>query len=149
MTVVRTATRFDEGPAISVWQAALAVRGRPPGIARTTRVRAKLRAPDALALVADDDGAVVGMLLAELARADDGAGPSSPGLLHLSMLFARPDAVASTIGSALLDGLTGRYPAVLGWVSAQDVLFPAYEVAGFTPTGRTREDGALVELAHH
>ena len=149
MTSVRTATRFDEGPAIAVWQAALAVRGRPPGLARTAQVRATLRAPDTLALVADDDGAVVGMLLAELGRDDDGAGAVLPGVLHLSMLFVRPDVTATTVGSALLDGLTGRYPAVLGWVAAEDALLPAYEVAGFTRTGRTRDDGALLELAHH
>ncbi len=148
MTVVRTATRFDEGPALSVWQAALAVRGRPPGIARTTRVRSKLRAPDALALVADDDGSVVGMLLAELARDDDGTGAVLPGVLHLSMLFIRPDAVA-VVARALLTGLTDRYPGVHAWVAADDLLLPSYELVGFTRTGRTRDDGVLLQLVHH
>lgn len=151
MTVVRPATRFDENAAVGAWRAALDIRGRPPGAARITRVRTKLRASDALALVADDDGAVTGMLLAELARNDDGAGAVLPGVLHLSMLFVHPDHWRRGVGRALLAALITRYPAVQVWTAADNVeALAAYDDAGFVRTGRSQQlsSGQVIQLEH-
>jgi ribosomal protein S18 acetylase RimI-like enzyme len=123
-----------------VWQAAQAARGRRSGGTRAQRVRAKLRDPRALLLVAERDGRPVGMLLAELARADDGAGPVVPGLLHLSMLFVAPDAQRAGVGTALLRALTDRYPRVQVWTGADNTAALAlYAAAGFRASGRTQE----------
>jgi ribosomal protein S18 acetylase RimI-like enzyme len=112
-------------------------------------VRAKLRDPKALLLVAEDDGRPVGMLLAELARADDGAGAVVPGLLHLSMLFVHPAAQRRGVGTALLRALTDRYPRVQVWTGADnDAALALFAAAGFRPSGRTQElaVGAVVHL---
>lgn len=152
MTQVRLGTRYDEGPALAVWQAADAARGRPPGGARRTLVRTRLRAPDSLLMVAEDDGTVIGMLLAELGRDADGEGPVLPGLLHLSMLFVAPERDGQEVGGALLDALRGRYPWIRGWAAAgDDAALVTYASAGFVPTGRRRESpplGELLELEH-
>ena len=152
MTGIRLGTRYDEGPALAVWHAANAARGRPPGAARRTRVRTKLRAPDALLMVAEDDGTVVGMLLAELGRDADGEGPVLPGLLHLSMLFVAPERDGHEVRGALLDALRGRYPWIRAWAAAgDDAALVTYASAGFVPTGRRQDrppQGELLELEH-
>ncbi|MCW2607428.1 MAG: family N-acetyltransferase [Frankiales bacterium] len=137
MTLVRTGTGLDEDAAVAVWQAAQADRGRRSGGTRTQRVRASLRSRDALLLVAERDDAVVGVLLAGLARDDDGR--LVPGLLEVSLLAVVPRAQRSGAGRALLDGLLARYPRVAAWVDPDDL--PALGVlgaAGLRPTGRTR-----------
>lgn len=136
---VRPGTRFDEDAAIEVWRACLGVRGRLPSAARIAQVRRKLRAPDALHLVAEDDGRVVGMLLAELSTEE-------AGVLHLSMLFVHPDRWRRGIGTSLLTALTSRYPRVSTWTAADDEpALGAYARSGFARTGRVQDD--LVQLA--
>jgi len=118
--------------------------GRQPAKARLLRVRDKLRSPAALTLVADNDGRVTGFLHAELARADDGAGPVEPGLLHLSLLCVAPDARRSGVATALLLGLLDRFPVISTWApeDARDLLLGV----GFRATGRTGQvRGAPVE----
>lgn len=132
-----------------MWQAAQAARGRRSGGARAQRVRAQLRARDGLLLVAEDGSRPVGMLLAVLARADDGAGPVVPGLLHLSMLSVAPDVSPAEVGAALLRGLTDRYPRVQVWAVADDgPVLALYAAAGFRPSGREQElaAGRVVHL---
>ena len=132
---VRVAIEPDEQPVLDVLRADGAVTGRQPSKARLARVRAKLRSPAALTLVADD-GAVVGALLAELGRADDGAGPLEPGLLHLSLLCVAPEHRRRGVGRALLRGLLERFPHVSTWAPdgpARTLL----EQEGFVPSGRT------------
>jgi ribosomal protein S18 acetylase RimI-like enzyme len=147
VTTVRPGTGLDEDDAVAVWQAAQAERGRRSGGTRAQRTRAKLRAPDALLLVAVREDDVVGMLLAELARADDGAGRPVPGVLHLSMLFVAPAAQRTGVGRALLDALVARYPRVQVWADGEESGF--FTAAGFAPTGRTQElaAGPVVQLS--
>ena len=150
MTVVRTGTGLDEDAVVAVWQAAQAARGRRSGGARAQRVRAKLRDPLALLLVAEgDDGRPVGVLLAELGREDGGRGVVVPGLLHLSMLFVHPSTRRQGVAVALLSALTDRYPWVTAWAGADDAAaLAACARAGFSPTGATQElaEGPLVQL---
>lgn len=136
---VRPATGFDEAAMVEAWRLALDARGRPPSKARQTRVRAKLRDPLALALVAEDEGRVVGMLLAEPSRA---AGAIEPGVLHLAMLFVAPAAQRCGHGTSLVAGLLDRYPSVRVWSSGA-VEF--YEGLGFRRTGLELELGVQLE----
>ena len=131
---VRPGTRFDEDAAVDVWRACLGVRGRPPSAARIAQVRRTLRGRDALHLVAEDDGRVVGMLLAELSTEER-------GVLDLSMLFVHPDHWRRGIATSLLSALTSRYPRVHVWTDDPE----PYERSGFVRTGRVRDD--LVQLA--
>jgi GNAT superfamily N-acetyltransferase len=87
--------------AVGVWREANIARGAPHGPERTARIREKLSASDALAFVALRPG-VVGMALAEPGRFDDGAGELDPSLLHISMVFVRPDAQRTGVGLPLI-----------------------------------------------
>jgi ribosomal protein S18 acetylase RimI-like enzyme len=94
--------RADElDDAIGVWFAANVARGQPPTAARVARVRTKLTEPGAIVLVAAEDR-VVGMLLAEPGRTDDGAGATVPWFLHASMVFVHPGARRRGAGTVLL-----------------------------------------------
>ena len=138
VTTVRPATAYDENAAVAVWAAARSATGLSPSDARRTQVRGKLRAPLALGLVAEDaGGAIVGMLLAELGRSDDGAGKITPGLLHLSMLFVAPERQRAGVGRALVEALTGRYGWVSAWSPADNAgALGCLGACGFRPTGR-------------
>lgn len=57
---VRTVDAADVGPAVKVWESANLKRHKAPTPQRTRRVVEKLRAPDALAYVADCDQEVTG-----------------------------------------------------------------------------------------
>ncbi len=146
---VRAATAYDEQSALDVLRADGELTGRQPSKARLARVRAKLRSPEALVLVADDDG-IAGLLLAELGRADDGAGPVEPGLLHLSLLCVTPERRRTGVGRALLRGLLRRFDHVSTWTSDEAVR-ALLEGEGFTSTGRTGEvrGAPAVQLVHH
>ena len=135
---VRVATGRDEEAVLDVLRADGDATGRQPSKARLARVRAELRSPAALTLVADDDGAVVGVLVAELGRADDGAGRLEPGLLLLSLLCVAPQQRRRGIGRALLRALLLRYAHVSAWVpdGPARVLL---EAEGFAASGRTAE----------
>jgi ribosomal protein S18 acetylase RimI-like enzyme len=128
--------------ALSVWREANIARGAPHGPERTARIRAKLSASDALPFVALRPG-IVGMALAEPGRFDDGAGEPDPSLLHISMVFVRPDAQRTGVGLPLvlqvLDvaGSLG-YQRVDIWTAQENT--PArrlYERAGMTLTGKS------------
>jgi ribosomal protein S18 acetylase RimI-like enzyme len=102
---VALASQRDLGPAVQVWQAANAARGRVPTAERIARVQRKVRAADALLVVAHGNGTVVAMALAEPGREDDGGGEIVPGYGHISMVFVAPHLWGRGIGSTLLSGL--------------------------------------------
>ena len=117
---VRPGTAHDEDAALALWQVHEAQRGRRSGGARAQRVRARLRAPGALLLVAERDARVEGVLLAELVR--DAAAP-----LEVGLLAGAPEPV-----EALLEALTARYPHVQAWTDEPG----GYLAAGFAPSGQ-------------
>lgn len=128
-----------------VWQAANLARGLKPSPARVERVRDKLRASDALLVVARSDGGVIGMTLAEQARLGDGAGAIRSGAGHVSMVFVDPLEQGAGVGRALLAGLH-RGAEARGWVElavwtrrANARAQRLYRSAGYRPTGRIRE----------
>lgn len=129
--------------ALEVWRAASAARGTRPSAARTARVLDKLAAPDAVLVVAADDGHVAGLALGEWGRTDDGAGELVPGLLHLSIVAVHPSAQRQGLGSALAEGLAdAAYVRGARRLSAwaRDGDSTAFLTAlGLEPTGRQRE----------
>jgi len=142
---VSAATGDDQEPAVRVWQAANLARGLKPSPARVERVREKLRASDALLVVARSDGVVIGMTLAEQARLGDGAGAIRSGAGHVSMVFVDPLEQGAGVGRALLAGLH-RGAEARGWVElavwtrrANARAQRLYRSAGYRPTGRIRE----------
>ncbi len=135
---VRPGSGLDEPAVLNVLRADGELTGRQPSKARLLRVRDKLRSPTALTLVAEQQGLVVGFVHAELARADDGAGPVVPGLLHLSLLCVVPEQRRRGTGRALVDALVQRFPAVQAWAT-DDASRALLEAAGFASTGRTAE----------
>jgi ribosomal protein S18 acetylase RimI-like enzyme len=139
--------------AVGVWREANIARGAPCGPERTARIRAKLSASDALPFVALRPG-IVGMALAEPGRFDDGAGEPDPSLLHISMVFVRPDAQRTGVGLPLvlqvLDvaGSLG-YQRVDIWTAQENT--PArrlYERAGMTLTGKNAPFRAGTQLQY-
>jgi len=145
---VRVATQLDEQQVLDVLRADGEATGRQPSKARLAAVRATLRSPTSLTLVADDGGRVVGVLLAELAPrgARSASRAAEPGVLHLSLLCVTPGARRQGHGGALLRGLLGRFDRVVAWVPdgpARTLL----ERAGFVASGRT-DDGDGERAAH-
>ena len=95
------------------------------------------------------------MALAEPGRFDDGAGELDPSLLHISMVFVRPDAQRTGVGLPLVlhifevARLLG-YERVDVW-TAQDN-HPArglYERAGMALTGKTAPFRLSAQLQFH
>jgi ribosomal protein S18 acetylase RimI-like enzyme len=128
--------------AVNVWREANIARGAPHGLQRTARIREKLSTSDALPFVALRPG-VVGMALAEPGRFDRGEGDLDPSLLHISMVFVRPDVQRTGVGLPLLLHLLEvarslGYERVDVWTARENR--PArglYERAGMTLTGKT------------
>ena len=81
-------------------------------------LRERFARDDVWVLVADDDGAVVGVAQGAPARQDGGAGPVVPGRCHLSMVFVRPDRWGEGIGSRLVDSAVA-VAAGLGYDTVQ------------------------------
>jgi ribosomal protein S18 acetylase RimI-like enzyme len=148
VVLIRPGTRVDAEPAIAVWQAAYDAARGGPGVAdpHTQRVREFLGEPDAFLVVADDEPDIVGMGVGTQGRADGGAGPPVPGLLHISMLFVHPRRWGHGLGGTLLDTLLdeGRlraYDRAEVWAHLDNVRAQRlYESHGFAPTGRERPD---------
>ena len=139
--------------AVSVWREANIARGAPHGRKRTARIREKLAASDALPFVALRPG-VVGMALAEPGRFEGGAGELDPSLLHISMVFVRPDEQRSGVGLPLILHILGvarslGYERVGVWTAEENR--PArglYERAGMTPTGKTAPLRSGIQLQY-
>ena len=98
----RVATQLDEEAALDVVRADGDATGRQPSKAALAALRALLRSPTALTLVADDGGAVVGVLVAELRGRE----------LQLSLLCVAPEHRRRGAGRALVRALLDRYPDV-------------------------------------
>ena len=113
-----------------MWVAVQRAASQPPGSARTARVRAELRAPTSLLLVAGDP--VVGMLLVALISRR----------LEVTLLCVHPDHQRVGVGRSLVAAAVGRYPTIAAWSSEPAVC----EALGLARTGVTRDDGC-VEVA--
>ena len=98
----RVATQLDEAAALDVVRADGETTGRQPSKATLAGLRAVLRSPATLALVADDGGPVVGLLVAELRGRE----------LQLSLLCVAPEHRGRGAGRALVRALLERYPDV-------------------------------------
>ena len=132
---VRVATAYDEQPVLDVLRADGDATGRQPSKARLAAARANLRSAASLTLVADDDGAVVGVLRAELGGDDD------PGRLRLGLLCVTPGRRRTGIGRALVRALLDRFGSVAAW-TADEAVTALLVGEGFVPSGRTGEDTA-------
>ncbi len=98
----RVATSLDEAAALEVVRADGETTGRQPSKATLAALRAVLRSPTTLTLVADDGGAVVGLLVAELVGRE----------LQLSLLCVAPEHRRRGAGRSLVHALLERYPDV-------------------------------------
>ncbi len=113
-----------------MWQAALAADGRRSGGTRAQRLRARLRSPQALALVAERDGAVVGVLLAEIAG----------GRLEVGLVAVAPAVQRSGVGRDLVAALLDRFPTAVARPDDDDGQGRALlQACGFAPG----DDGVL------
>ena len=99
----RVATALDEAAALDVVRADGETTGRQPSKATLAALRSVLRSPTTLAVVAEDDGAVLGLLVAELRGRE----------LQLSLLCVAPEHRHRGAGRALVRALLYRYPSVV------------------------------------
>ncbi len=146
MLELRIALPTDLPGAVDAWRAAQAGRGLRPPASRVTRVQEKVTA--GLLVVAVDDGTVVGMAHGEAGRAKDGAGDVEPALLHLSMVFVRPEVQRRGIGAALVEGLADLaweqgFRSVSVWSRTPDF----YLACGLERSGRVQvlSEGSAAE----
>lgn len=98
----RVATQLDEAAALDVVRADGEATGRQPSKATLAALRAVLRSPTTLTLLADDGGVVVGLLVAELRGRE----------LRLTLLCVAPEHRRRGAGRALVRALLERYPDV-------------------------------------
>ena len=129
---LRVAGAADVEAAVAVWQASLGGRGLRPNATRIAQVTLAISAPDALVVMAHDDGVAVGMALGEPGREQGGAGDLVPDLLHLSMLYVVPGAQRAGLGGALVEGI-----ADAAWARG------ARRVSCWTPVGDAPIGGLL------
>jgi predicted N-acetyltransferase YhbS len=130
---VRVATQLDERGVLDVLRADGEATGRQPSKARLAAVRATLRSPGTLTLVADADATVVGALVAELTR-PVGGGPAEAGMLHLTLLCVAPASRRRGAGRALVRGLLERFDRVTTSLSDEAVRALLVQ-EGFVRTG--------------
>ena len=151
--VIRRGGPEDVEPAVAVWLAANAARrhGLSPRPDQEARARGHVRKEDALLLVADAAGHMVGMALGMQGRSDDGAGPPVRGLCHVSMVFVAPDHWGRGLGGRLVDALlaearTRGYDRAQLWTHADNPRARRlYESRGFKHSGRQKEEfGELI-----
>ncbi|WP_377270794.1 GNAT family N-acetyltransferase [Peterkaempfera sp. SMS 1(5)a] len=168
--VVRQAGLTDVAAAAEVWYASHLVRrnGRALPKERHDLALARMSDPSGLLLIAEDFGSpydpgpggslpppVIGTILGEAGREDDGSGPPVPGLLHLALLSVHPDHWGRHVGRLLMEGIIVRASA-LGYRRAQlwahadnAVAGRLYRATGFRRTGRARIDDWGELVVHH
>lgn len=154
---IRNGTAKDFDAADSVVQAATAARrggvDSPP--AHRARLRHVMRKSDAFLIVADDDGAIVGMASAMQGLTDDGAGPPSPGLCFLSSVYVAPHQWSQGIGRRLVDTIvieawSRGYNRVQLWTHADNKRAQRlYEGRGFHRSGREKDDDRGERILHY
>jgi ribosomal protein S18 acetylase RimI-like enzyme len=146
--VVRGSQPEDFDAAFAVWRDASTARrgGLPPSARREEQVRETMRTPDALHVVADDGGTIVGMALAQVGRADEGMGEPVPGLCFVAMAYVTPDRWGQGIGGRLLEAVLAEasargYDRAHLWTHATNRRAQRlYERHGFRRTGREMID---------
>jgi ribosomal protein S18 acetylase RimI-like enzyme len=151
MTTVRRAGMEEISAAVTVWQAANPDSTVPQ---HADALRRWVRDPDAVLLVAESGGRVVGMVLLLPGRDQDGAGDLVPGLRHLTGLAVRPEDQRSGVGSALLDtalreAADRKATRVTLWTTVDNAAAQRLFVSrGFAPTGRSARDGGGTAMLH-
>lgn len=156
-TAIRPGEPADFEPAISVWRAANTRRkdGLPVTPEHEERVKNLLRKPDALLLVADDGGELVGMAVGVQGRTQGGAGTPIDGLCHISMIFVSPERWGEGIGSQLVDAVldgarSAGYDRVQLWTQTDNPRAQRlYEGRDFIATGRRKYEEELGEQIMH
>lgn len=129
--------------ALSVWRAARVAEGKTPDRDRIERVRVKLADAEARLVVAERDGRVVGVVLAEPFREDDGAGRRVFGRGHVTMVFVHPDFQGRGVGRELMELAIAElpWPCLSLWTRDGNTRAQRlYAAVGFVPTmdsGRT------------
>ncbi|MCD0482024.1 GNAT family N-acetyltransferase [Streptacidiphilus sp. ASG 303] len=168
--VVRQAGPADVAAAADLWYASHQVRrgGRALPEERHELAQGRMADPGCLLLIAEDLGVpyrpapqdpaaagpppIVGSILGEPAREDDGAGGPVPGLLHIALVSVHPDQWGRHVGRLLVEAMLAR-AAVRGYRQAQLWAHAdstranrLYRAVGFRRTGRARIDdwGELV-----
>lgn len=158
--LVRFGEPDDWDAAVEVWRLADEARnGRELTDAQVARTRALGSVPASFFVVAADDdgsdGSIVGVSLGMLAREDDGAGPPIPGLLHVAMVYVRPDRWGEGIGAALVDrildeGWARELSDAQLWTAADNDRAQAlYERLGWTRSGREKHNDDGVPIVHY
>jgi ribosomal protein S18 acetylase RimI-like enzyme len=155
--LVRGGVASDEDAALAVWQLANTARrgGRSVPIEHEERVRGYLAKPDCFLAVAEVAGRLVGMALGMQAREDDGAGPSIPGLCHISMVFVHPDVWGQGTGKMLMRHLLAEaskrgFTSYQLWTQADNQRAQRlYEGLGFEQSGRQKDDDLGERTVHY
>jgi len=154
---VRIAQARDVDAAMAVWRAATVARrpDRPMPPELEARSRGCFAKPDAFAVVAEDEGRMLGVGLGMQGRADDGAGPPVSGLCHVAMIFVAPDRWGAGIGGRIVDAVLddarahGYIRAQL-WTHDDNVRAQRlYEHRGFAPSGRRKLDDLGEPIRHY
>lgn len=143
---VRPGTAADVEDALTVWHAAKARwRGRSRQEGRNgDQKRRRLAGPETFFLVAQSaESGVIGLAAGLSGRRDGGAGPTVPGLCHISMVAVHPEHWRQGVGGQLVQALL-RHGRDLGYdrfqLYTQADNAPArrlYEGMSFTSTDRT------------
>jgi GNAT superfamily N-acetyltransferase len=148
--LIRFGDAADVNAAVSVYERSSLVRHQgvwPNRAASVERASAHLRDPASWFLLASDGPALVGMASAEALRDEDGAGPVRPDGCFLSYLFVAPERWGEGIGGGILDAVLAEakrrhYARVHLWTHEDNERsHRLYRSRGFSPTGRTVEDG--------
>jgi len=157
---IRRGTADDIAAASIVWELAHLERmKRVPEAARKERAEATLRdrlgVSSARFFVVEAGGRIVGVLLANDARENDGAGDVIPGVMHVSYVAVHPAHWRRGIASRLLDNVINdararRYARLQLWVITSNIAARRlYERFGFVFTGREKTDDFGERIAHY
>lgn len=120
------------------------------------QVRRRLAEPAGFAVLAEEDGELVAMVLVLQALGHDGASPDPlPGLAHVSMVAVRPDRWGQGLGALILD--VARHDArERGFTRAQLWTHETnrraqrlYERLGWVASGRTKIDDHGEPIRHY
>ena len=157
---MRVETRLGGGgdldAAVELWSAANAARrAGDPSPVEAKMCRATLGKQGVFFVLAEEDGAPVGLAAGMQGLADDGAGPPIPGLCHLSLVCVRPDrwgrGIAKRLVIEVLGAATERgHDRAQLWAHADNArACRLYESLGFTPSGRTQSDPFGETIRHY
>ena len=157
MVAIRPGRPEDRNAAIAVWRDAQLARraGHPFPPEHEQRVRAYLEKANAFFVVAEENGAVLGMALGMQGLADDGAGPPVPGLCHVAMVFVAPERWGEAIGGRMVDELllaarSRGYRRAQLWTHADNPRAQRlYERRAFRPSGRRKDDELGEAIVHY